>query len=152
MKKLKQLKKKLKKNNLLFEYKNKFKHKQMRFAISKIAMIYYPTISLDDLFILESNILNQDIGPEMFISSFKMFKKISGLSSDWESFGKFMWYQFQVSTYYKDVKKGNNNIFIENEVKKNQEKRILFLKWLHSVDKTEENFNQKIIKLQKKIF
>ena len=151
--------KKLKKVSNMFspkdlkEYKNKFKNKQIRFVFSKIALIFKEDIDVKTLFKGEEIIFLADKDKNMFVQSFLLLKDKIDKKIDWESFGKLMWYSYQTSSYWKDKKHGNNNIFSkENYVEKNEEKRDLYYLWINSLPKEIKNYNLKIQRSLKVIF
>lgn len=152
MKKLKMVKNLFEKNDLN-KYKNKFKNKQIRFVFSKIALIFNPDIDVKTLFKGEQIIFLGDKNENMFIKAFQILKTKTNNNIDWNAFGKLMWYSFQTSSYWKDSKKGIENIFTKNNyVQKNEEKRDWYYKWLKSLPKDLENYNLKILKTLKVVF
>lgn len=152
MKKLKKIKNKLKENNQWKKYKKIFIHKQTRFFISKIILIYKKAIDVDILYKWEKSFLNTNINQNMFEKVFSEFKQIYS-NGDWFSFSKMLWYIYQISRFYKDKRNKIKNIYINgNIIELNKMKKNYYVKWLESLDKTEKDFNDKIIKVNKIIF
>lgn len=150
MKKLSQIKSKLKKSNDWKIYKDAFGHKQMKLVTSKIALVFNEDINVETFYQLEKSLITAPINVDMFKEAFKILAKEVKYKADWEELGIFMWYAYQTSTFYKDQKNHVENIYtLENSVELNGERRAHFLKWLHSVDKTDIEFNNKIIAVQK---
>ena len=83
----------------------------MKLTITKIALIVNPEIDIEILEKMEIILLKSKKNSEMYFESFKIFKKNINYVADWDSFAKFMWYAFQTSTYYKDIKKNINNVY-----------------------------------------
>lgn len=149
MKQWKQVKNKLKEKDELKKYKEKFKHKQIRFVVSKIFFVFNSENKIDELLAIEQKLLVAKKDQKLFSNIIKDFEKIIDYKADWKSFGEFLWMQFQASTYYWDKKKNLENIFNEkNYIKLNSEKRKLYMNWVHSLPK-EDDFNEKIIKVSK---
>lgn len=150
MKQLKQIKDNLKTNNELKRYKNIFKHRQMRFATTKIALIFNKNISAIKFYEIEKELINTPKDERMFKNAFLKMEKAINYKANWESLGKFMWYQYQASIYYKDIKNKTPNIFNkENMIKMNEIKRTFYSEWLHSLSKDDISFNKKIIQVSK---
>lgn len=153
MKNLKMIKKYLKQNKFWSLYKEKFKHKQMKFAITKIAFIVDKNVSKETLIKMELAALNSNKDKNMYVESFKIFSNKINYKADWKSFGEFMWYIYQTSTYYKDIKKNIKNVYNETNINFiNETRRKLYGTWLHSMDKTDDLFNEKIINISKIVF
>ena len=153
MKKLKQIKNKLKDDNLWIEYKNKFKHKSMRLIVSYIILKYKPTASIEELVNIEKKLIKVKKGKGMFCDSFIEVKEITSLDFNWESFGNFMWYVYQTSTYYKDAKKNKKNIYtLENFIEINKIKTKLFFQWLSSIPIDQKEYNLNIRAIMSKVF
>ena len=150
MKKWKIVKSKLKNDNKWNKYKEVFRHKQMQLAITKICLVFDEKIDIDKLFLIEESLIDKT--NDRFSDAFKEVSILLNNKADWNSFAKFMNLQVQMSTYYKDMKQGKDNIFINNVIKMNEEKRKYFLQWLHSIDQKDNTFNDKIIKVQKIVF
>ena len=152
MKELKQIKNKFD-NDTWKEYKNKFKHKSMRFIISYIILLYRPSMPIDDLVTIEKQLISKNKNIKMFDDAFIEVKKITKKDFNWESLSKFMWYAYQTSTYYKDIKKGITNIYtLDNFIEINAIKIKLFSEWLTSVPVTEEKYNFNIRSFMSKVF
>lgn len=152
MKELKQIKNKFD-NDTWKEYKNKFKHKSMRFIISYIILLYRPSMPIDDLVTIEKQLISKNKNIKMFDDAFIEVKKITKKDFNWESLSKFMWYAYQTSTYYKDIKKGITNIYtLDNFIEINAIKIKLFSEWLTSIPVTEEKYNFNIRSFMSKVF
>jgi len=152
MKELKQIKNKFD-NDTWREYKNKFKHKSMRFIISYIILLYRPSMPIDDLVTIEKQLISKNKNIKMFDDAFIEVKKITKKDFNWESLSKFMWYAYQTSTYYKDIKKGITNIYtLDNFIEINAIKIKLFSEWLTSIPVTEEKYNFNIRSFMSKVF
>ncbi len=152
MKELKQIKNKFD-NDTWKEYKNKFKHKSMRFIISYIILLYAPSIPINDLVTIERQLISKNKNIKMFDDAFIEVKKITKKDFNWESLSKFMWYAYQTSTYYKDIKKGISNIYtLDNFIEINAIKIKLFSEWLTSIPVTEEKYNFNIRSFMSKVF
>ena len=153
MKELKQLKNKLKQDNLWSIYKKKFNDKSMRLILSYIILIYKPSTSIDEMIEIEKELITKKNDESMFNSVFIKVKEITNKNFDWESFGKFMWYVYQTSTYYKDIKKNVENIYTtENFIQINKIKTNLFFKWLQSIPVNEEKYNFNIRLIMSRVF
>lgn len=150
MKQLNLIKRKLKKDKVWNDYKTKFKHKQMRFVVSKIASVFVKNININKFHKIEKSLIETPNGEDMFDEAFRQLSREIKYKADWESLGKFMWYAYQTSTFYTDQKAGIKNIYtLENSIELNDIKREHFLKWLHSVDNTDDKFNNKIMEVQR---
>lgn len=153
MNKLSQIKKQIKKEKLWKAYKARFEHKQMKLLFSKIALLLDGEINLKFLHDQELKLVDAEISNEMFIDIFKSFEDKIDFKSNWELFGKFIWFVFQTSTYWKDSKAGKHNIFTpENHFELNQIKRDLYQQWIKSIDKKNKDFNTKVIAISKLVF
>ena len=153
MQKLNQVKSHLKSNGVYKEYKNAFKHKQLRFALTKIALTFNESIHAIDLSKLEMELLKQNKDKDMFIKPMETLNKLVNYKANWKELGKFMWYAYQTSTYFTDRKINVPNIYNGNDnIKVNATKRKHYLKWMHSVDSRDDEFNNKIIKVLKQVY
>lgn len=155
MMKLKEIKKQLIAQDKWLSYKDKYKHPQMKFVFSKVALIFNADLTVEELMPFELEMLkaSKEKKEEMFIPIFKKLRNITNVKADWKAFGQFMWYAFQTSTYWKDSKKGIANIYTKrNLITVNQVKRDLFNDWLHSIDHKTENYNELIIETLKKVY
>lgn len=153
MKQSKQIKNLLKTNGKWEEYKKAFSHKQMRLATSRIAFAFNNKISIDKLAKIEIELMKSEKKSNMFDEAFKEISKLVNYKADWKSLGKFMWYQYQTSTYYKDIKKGTKNTYNPNNIIEiNEKRRDFYLKWLHSIGMDDSLFNEKIIQVSKIVF
>lgn len=153
MKQSKQIKKLLKTKGKWEEYKNVFTHKQMRLATSKIALVFNEKISINKLTKIELDLMSSEKNSKMFDNAFKELSLLVNYKADWKSLGKFMWYQYQTSTYYKDIKVGVKNIYNPNNIIEiNEKRRGFYLKWLHSIGMNDSLFNEKIIQVSKIVF
>ena len=152
MKKLKIIKNKLKENNQWKKYKKIFVHRQTRFFVSKIVLVYKEAIDVETLYKWEKSFLTTKINQSMFEKVFSEFKILYS-NGDWFSFSKMLWYIYQISRYYKDKRNKIDNIYINgNIIELNKIKKKYYVKWLNSLDKTKEDFNTKIIEVNKIIF
>lgn len=153
MQKLKTIKKQLKNDNLWKSYKQKFKHKQMHLLFSKITLIFVPDANENWLIQQEKNLLNQEKNSLMFVETFNKINTLKLADYDWKSFGHFIWYVYQTSTFYHDQKHGKKNLFNEkNYVEKNAEKRHYYYAWLESISPTIFNYNNLIKQVLNKVF
>lgn len=155
MTKLKEIKKELIAQNKWQSYKAKYKHPQMKFIFSKIALIFNPDLSSKALVSFEIEMIetNKDKKEEMFVNVFKKMKTLTNVKANWNAFGKFMWFVFQTSTYWQDTKKNINNVYTKrNYITVNQTKRDLFNEWLHSIDPHTQNYNDLIVETLKKVY
>lgn len=149
MKQLKQVKNKLQQTNNWNAYKEAFTHKQMKLVTTKIALIFKDKINVNTFYKLEKELITKPKNKDMFKEAFATLEKEVQYKANWKELGKFMWYAYQTSTFYKDQKKNVKNVYtFENSVELNTQKREHFLKWLHSVDKNDIDFNNKIIAVQ----
>lgn len=153
MKEIKQVKKMLKQRNEWQNYKDTFKHKQIRFALSKISLTFNHLLKPSELLKIELLALKAEKNSEMFKEAFKEISKVVDYKANWDALGKFMWYAFQTSTYFNDKKKGVENIYdSELHVEINAKKRAHYMTWMHSVDTTDDYFNDKIIKVLNQLY
>ena len=90
MKLLNQVKNNLKKQKKLKEYKVVFKHHQMKFLITKIALIFVEKISIEKFAKLEINLYQSKKGIDMFVESIKILEIETKYKADWNSFAKFL--------------------------------------------------------------
>ena len=145
---MKRIKNSFKEQKLLKEYKQKYKHKQMVFMFSNIMLTLNENADVEKLIEVEKELLRKEISEDMFEVYALRGKEISGMDLDWESFSKFIWYVFQTSTYYSDIKKGKHNIYnVENYIELNSTKRKLYFNFIHSIDKNLEGYNDKIMRI-----
>ena len=152
MKKLKAIKSKLKKHKEWKKYKSIFIHRQTRFFVTKIMLVYKKDLDVEILYNWEKSFLNTPVNQNMFEKVFGEFKKYYA-NGDWFSFSKMLWYIYQISRYYKDLKNKIKNIYINgNIIELNKIKRNYYVKWLDSLNKEEKDFNNKIIEVNKIIF
>lgn len=155
MQELKEIKNLLKDNKKWAEYKKKYKHPQMRLIFSKIIFVFNKDVSIEDLYKKELQYLEADKSKqeEMFKTIFKSAERLSGVKADWESFAIFMWYVYQTSTYWKDIKKNVKNVFnVKNYNELNQVKRNHYNDWLHSLSPNIENLNNSIIEVLRLVY
>jgi hypothetical protein len=149
MKKLKIIKNKLKNNNNWKKYKKIFIHNQTKLMISKIALIYNKKIKIEKLYEWESSFIEKKIDKNMFKKIFEEINKYCP-NINWNSFAKMLWFVYQISRYYKDLKKKRKNIYInQNIVKLNKIKKKYYMNWLNSLNKKDKKFNRKVIKINK---
>ena len=150
MKNLKKAKKQIRKKRLLKEYNKKFRHKQMKFVCSKIALIFDKDINVDILFQLEMSVLKSKLNQNVYGDSMQVFKMNINKKVDWQSLGLYLWFQLQTSTYYKDEKKGNVNIYNkENYIQLNSKKRDAWQLFIDTLEDNYNHFNKKVIKILK---
>ena len=152
MNNLKQIKKSIKEQGLLKSYNKKFKHKDMKFLLSYVALTFNEEIKIDLLVKEEVKLLNVEKGPKMFINAYSSLSKMTDKNIDWNSFGKFIWYIYQSSTYWKEDKKKNNIYSKESFVAMNDQKRKHYNKWMRSIPETTEGYNLKIMEVMKRVF
>ncbi len=153
MNKLRSVKKGLKRNHVWKQYKKMYKHKQMRFLFSNVALILKPEIDLNELIEVEKNLAIVEKDPEMFVKEFLKLKTLTKTKFDWSSFGEFVYYVFQTSTYWRDSKKGITNAFTkENYIEMNETKRKTYNKWLHSIPTTTDNYNDLLTSIMRRVF
>lgn len=152
MKKIKKIKKVLKKEKLWITYCQKFRHKQMKFIFSKIALILKLDLNIDILMTYEKKMMHSNIQKkeDMFLNVFQDMGKLTEIKADWESFAKFLFYIYQTSSFFYDRKKKIKNVFLQNEViEMNQIKRNHYDKWLFSLDQIKPDFNLIVTKILK---
>lgn len=156
MTRLKAIKQLLKQNNQWREYRKKYAHRQMRLIFSKIALIYNPELSVQQLYQKEVEMLKaqKNDGEKMFKEVFKDFGDLSRRPKvNWGEFAIYMWYVFQTSTYWKDKSRRRPNTFnTRNYIEINQIKRQHYDKWIKSIDLSIPGANDRIIKVQKAVF
>lgn len=156
MTRLKATKKLLKQNKQWDAYKKKFTHKQMRLAISKIALIFNNELTSEVLYKKEEQMLKaaKDKKENMFLEVFADFNKLTKTEKiNWSEFAKYFWYVYQTSTYYKDKARGRANVFNKkNYVEMNQAKRKHYNEWIMSIDLSIDGINEKVILVQKAVF
>ena len=152
MTKLKQVSKELKKVKGLKDYNNMFKHKQMKFACSKTLLIFNPKVKLKTLVSLEYTLLKEKKNKKMFLNNMQVLSKNTEGNIDWKAFGEFLWYLYQTSTYYKDIKNNVKNIYSEdNFIELNSKKRDAYQKWMDSLDRKDPQYNAKIRQILKEL-
>ena len=153
LKKLKLVKKEFKKTKLLKEYKNKFTHKDMRFIFSYVSLTFNKESNIDELVNVEVQLAKVKQGPKMFVKAFSSLSKTTDKNIDWKSFGEFMWYIFQTSTYWKDSKKDIKNLYTKkNFIEMNEKKRILYNNWMRSIPTSTSDYNQLLMDVMKRVF
>ena len=153
MKKLKQVKKQLKKDKVIKEYNKIFIHKDMKLIFSYVSLTFNNTSDIAFLVKAETDLTKVKQGPKMFVKAFSSLSKTTDKNIDWKSFGEFMWFIFQTSTYWKDSKKGIKNTFNKkNFIDKNEQKRILFNNWMRSIPTSTPDYNQKLMDVMKRVF
>lgn len=153
MNKSKQIKAQIKNLKLWRKYKKKFQHPQMRLLFSRIALTLDPEINLKFLLDKEMFLIEVEKSPEMFVEIYESLSSIASFKCDWTVFGKFIWYIYQTSTYWKDARKKRVNVFTkENYLEQNQIKRELYQEWLDSIDKSNRSFNNYIIEISRMVF
>lgn len=153
--KLRKLKKELIYNREWKNYVKHFRHRQMRLLVSKIALIYNFEIPLADLVKLEKLTIEaaKNKNLEMFVPIFIYLEILIKHKANWADFGRFIFYVFQTSTFYKDMRHKQKNIFTkQNIIEQNYQKRKYFYSWLHSLPIDDLEYNLKIIKVQKVVF
>ena len=151
MKKWKQVSKVFKKEKLIKEYKSRFKYNQLRFAFSKIAFAYSEKVDYKELVKIEKEILKMNKTEVSFSNIYKKMHLLLDNDWKWEEFGKFMFFIYQTSLYWKDKRK--KNIFNkENFIEKNEMKRKHFNNWLSSIPIDLDNFNKKLILVMECVF
>ncbi|WKX02208.1 hypothetical protein [Candidatus Mycoplasma mahonii] len=151
MTKLKEIKKLLKQSHKYRAYKKKFQHKDMKLLFSNVALTFNAKIETDILIQEELKLADEVNGPKMFLHSFKKLSKYTNKKIDWESFGHFVWYIYQTSTYWKN-KSGSNIFTKENYVEQNEIKRHYFYNWLESIPPQTASYNLKIKEVMKRVF
>ena len=152
MTKLKQISKELKKVKALKAYNHIFKHKQMKYASSKALLIFNPKASIKILVSMEYKLMKEKKDKKMFINNMKVLSKNTNGNIDWKVFGEFLWYLFQTSTYYKDIKLNIKNIYSkDNFIEINSKKRDVYQKWIDSLDKKDPHYNTKIRQILKEL-
>lgn len=148
MKKIKKLiKQKLKDDGIWNIYKSKFVHKDTRFPIVNLSIIYDINFPLDTIYLAEKKIMNSNSMSE-FGKCFSMFQKYIELkNNDLESLGRYFWYVYNVSIF--SSKKLVSIYTWQNYIQLNNEKRELFYKWMHSLMNSTNKFNVYILRLRK---
>ena len=153
MKKLKLVKKELKKAKVLKEHNKRFAHKDMRLIFSYVSLVFNDDADIELMVKTEIELTNVKIGPKMFVKAFSSLSKTTNKNIDWKSFGEFMWFIFQTSTYWKDSKKGIKNLFNKkNFIDKNEQKRVLYNNWMRSIPTSTPDYNQKLMDVMKRVF
>ena len=153
LKKLKLIKKELRKAKVLNEHNERFAHKDMRLIFSYVSITFKEDADIASLVKTEIELTKVKIGPKMFVKAFSSLSKTTDKNIDWKSFGEFMWFIFQTSTYWKDSKKGIKNIFNKkNFVDKNKQKRDLYNNWMRSIPTSTPDYNQKLMNVMKRVF
>ena len=155
MKVLKEVKRQLINSGEWEYYQDNYEHKQMKFIFSKVALIFNKDLTADVLFEYEQKMAHIDKTKKelTFVDIFKKMKTLTSVKADWEAFGKFMWYVYQTSTYWKDDARNIPNVYTKrNYITINQIKRDLFNDWLHSIDHHVENYNYLIVNTLKKVY
>lgn len=152
MKLLKQIKSNLKEQKKLKEYDRVFKHKQMKFLVTKIALVFSDDINIDKFTKLEIKLSESKKGPDMFSESIKTLEEETKYKADWKSFANFLWFIYQTSTYYRDLKKGMENVYVDNIIKINEKRRNIYNTWMESLAKDDSQFNHKITQVSKLVF
>lgn len=154
-KNISELKKFLKQNGYWSNYKELYKHRQMKFVASKIALIFDRSLSINELVELELKMMDVKInkGENMFKNVFGNFEKLVVVKGDWASFSKMMFYIYQTSTYWRDKKNNVENVFTgDNYVEINAIKRNYYYQWLNSLDLKLRDYNILIIEVMRRIF
>lgn len=132
------------------EYKKRFSHRQMRFVCSKIVLLFKDNVFANELEAIEKSLLKEKVDRDLFKEAFEMIDKIIDNGADWASLGQYMWYAYQTSRFFKDAKNKNENVYTKaNSVKLNELRRQLYGKWMHSLNKEDARFNNKIMAVAK---
>lgn len=132
------------------EYKKRFSHKQMRFVCSKIVLLFKDHVFANELEAIEKSLLEKELNKDLFKEAFTMIDKLVDNGADWASLGQYMWYAYQTSRFFKDIKRKDKNIYTKaNSVKLNELRRQLYGKWMHSLNKEDVRFNEKIMAVAK---
>ncbi|MCK5867559.1 MAG: hypothetical protein KAG14_04100 [Mycoplasmataceae bacterium] len=152
MNQLKQIKNNLKQKKVLKNYNSTFKHKQMRFLLTKLSLIFIDKIDEEIFTELEIKLHQNEKSSKMFIESIDILKKQTKYKADWNSFSKFLWYVYQTSTYYNDSKKNIKNVYTNKIIKTNEIRRNLYNTWMESMAEYDLDFNEKIIKVSRLVF
>lgn len=128
------------------EYDKRFSHKQMKFVCSKIALVFNEKILIEDLYAIEKSVLEAKLDSDLFKDAFNKIDKLVNNGADWASLGKYMWFVYHTSIFYKSKNKVLQNIYTkENSVELNEIRRDLYAKWMHSLDKEDIKFNENIM-------
>ena len=146
---IKNLKKLLKKKKLLNKYKNKFNHKKIQFIGSKIYLLFNAKPLLNKMVKFEEELLSLDINENMFLTCFENNFQELKKEMDIKSLSFFLWeiFQFSIFETNSNFKKYQNTQ--DDFIKLHSNKRKHFNKWIESLDPTQDNLNDKVIKLLK---
>lgn len=144
-KKVKKIKKILKKEKLLNQYNSQFKNKQMKFLLSKIALLFNEELEISTLTKLEIELLKRERNFqffEKFILEIKRKAKYNYTNAKWKSFSIYLFYIYQISTFFYDQKNNLKNIYtFENFTTLNDEKREYFGDFTESLMSLNIDFN-----------
>lgn len=150
----KEIKKNMKSLGQYNQYKKIFLVKQKMFVLSNVAQIFNPNIDFEILTKLEINIVNnidsEDNWGKCFEISGKQFLKPFD-KCDWNSFGKFMFYEWNKSKYFSKKSRQKSIYNDENFNEINNLKTHNYNNWMNSMLSTKDkNFNvyvRKVLKL-----
>lgn len=145
MKELRLVKKNLKAQQKWKPYKALFTHPQMRLLITKIAYDIRPehlTSGIERISEIEKSLLDAPRNEEMFAKAFLELGNFLERTWAWDILGRAVWYCYQTSTFWSDIKKNKPNIYNkDNFVQLNNAKRNAIQHWIHSVPRTTVDFN-----------
>lgn len=146
-KKLRAIKKQLKQQGLYKKYKTQFKHKQMKLLISKIVLIFNSEADIIHLFELEKSLIEKEVNEKMFDETLLSFESLTGKKANWALFSIFLFYVYQTSTFWRDMKKGVKNVYsLSNYNELNLKKRQAYNAWFKSME-IDLDFNSKLIQV-----
>lgn len=155
MSELKLVKKKLQAHQKWKQYKKLFAHPQMRLLITKIAYDIRPehlASGIEQVARIEESLIDAEKNEEMFATAFLKLGSFLQRPWAWDILGRAVWYCYQTSTYWKDVKKDIPNIYNkENFVQLNDLKRKAIQHWIHSIPRTTVDFNIIVTNMLKRI-
>lgn len=162
MKKLKspiksKVKQTLKEQRLYKDYKKTFQHRQMRFLITKITYLFEIEIDPIKMAEFEKTLINQN-NKEMFCWALKeifaLSKNLKLQKINTNNLAYFLYYIYQTSRYYSDIRKKCTNVFIDSNskmklIKHNALKREYYHSFYLEIEKIFVNYNYYIINLLK---
>lgn len=139
--KKRKIKSMLRENKQLKLYKKALKSSNCFYLITKIASIFDTTISDNELYQLEINLIeninDQKIWAKVFYDS-SIFFKFPFNQCDWKSFGLFMYYNWGVATFKKNPAKNTSFYNYENFNDLNAIKSNYYNNWINSILNTKD--------------
>ena len=139
--KKRKIKSMLRENKQLKLYKKALKSSNFFYLITKIASIFDATISDNELYQLEINLIeninDQKTWAKVFYDS-SIFFKFPFNKCDWKSFGLFMYYNWGVATFKKNPAKNTSFYNYENFNDLNAIKSNYYNNWINSILNTKD--------------